>query len=191
VIASTPAASTSRAASSARSKLIPPSLPCSAVSSFTHTGKSGPTASRTARDHLQQQPRAIFQTTAISIGPGVGLGRDERGQQIAMPAVELDRIEPGHLGAGRSCSELAHDQIDVDLFHQLDPGHLASGKTSQLLRQKIVEKVALHRRRIARRPQFLIEGIGGKARDQPAMVQLRGNLGAMCVNALCQGLEAG
>ena len=64
-------------------------------------------------DHPQQQAQAVFQAAAVFIGAGVGLGRDERGQQIAVPAVDLDRVEPGHLGPARRRSELADHLVDV------------------------------------------------------------------------------
>ena len=143
------------------------------------------------RQYFQQQPQAVFQRAAILVGALVGIGRDEAGEQIAMPGVDLQPIEPGGLGPACASAELGDDQIDVGLLQHLDFRRLHARHPGQLFHQEMFGEVALGGGGQAGRPERVTIACMRVTRDQPAVVQLHRDFRAVGMDPVGQRLEAG
>ena len=71
-------------------------------------------------DDLAQEPRAVFDRAAIVVVAPVGEWRKKRRDQIAVPGVKLDRIDPGAHRALRRACEHRDQRLDVVGGHHLE-----------------------------------------------------------------------
>ena len=87
-------------------------------------GNRGPTARRTASDHLDQEPRTVLQRATPTVVAPVGERAEELRDQIAVRGVQRDTGEacPLHLGCGEG--ELGDGVPNLGLGHRLWPGEV-------------------------------------------------------------------
>jgi len=110
---------------------------------------------------LDQETRTILHRPAIFVGPLVGDRRQERGQQIAVAAMDLDRVDAGAFrpqGGGGEHIDHTTDAGGVEqLIADFADHRVAGGKRRQLVGQEIT----------ARSPR-LGSGNDGVANGRPA-----------------------
>ena len=75
--------------------------------------QSAPTASRTAVERLEPEPRPILQRPSVSVGPLVVEGREELHRKVRVGAVHVDDVESAIPTAGRALRPLALHPRDV------------------------------------------------------------------------------
>ena len=143
------------------------------------------------RDHLKRQAQAVFPAAAVPVGAGVGIGRGERRQQIAVPAVDFHAVKPGIARAAGAGGKLADRVVDVGLFQHLDFGRLHPRQRRQFFHQEIVGEIALGHGRHRRAPQRMAPARVAVARHEPAVVQLRHDLAPGGMDALDQARQSG
>ena len=106
----------------------------------------GAHGSANALDDVAQEPGAVLDRAAIFVGPLVGIGRQEGRDDIAVPAMDLDRVDSSALGPLSRRRKHLHQPLDPLRSEHLvlDRAHLGvgGGEDAELIFQKGIHHVA-------------------------------------------------
>ena len=117
---SAPAALNARAISTASSGVMPPSTQ-SCAEMRTDIGRCLRPHLAHRVEHLQRQAQPVLERSAVVVGALVGERRDERRQQIAVRAVQLEPVEAGLGGEARAADEVVAHAVHVGARHRARP----------------------------------------------------------------------
>lgn len=124
------------------------------------------------RDGLEEQARAAREVAAVRVGALVGHGRHERREQVAVGAVDLDRVEARGDGAPRRVPERLQQRADVLGRHFFRHRVAVLGRADGARRPHVVLPAAVllgcHDADLAREPGRLRAGLAARVPDLDA-----------------------
>ena len=140
-------------------------------------------------DDLAQEPGPVLDRTAVLVVAPVPLARQKPGEEVAVGAVNLDRVEPGCSGADDRIAELLGDRCDLVGGHGMELRlHVGTTRRGRHRHQFVDRQVVDHVERavpLGQRRHIDRVAVGDiDPADLAVVHQLHGDLRAMAMDGV-------